>query len=240
MREEMEKILVIDDDMELCALLDEYLTPEGFRITVENDGEKGLSTAKKRAHDLIILDVMLPGMSGFEVLHSLRENSSIPVIMLTARGEDVDRVVGLEMGADDYLPKPFLPRELVARIRAVLRRARREGPVNGGRRTLRVGDVEIDTGSRQVVVSGEAAHLTDAEFVILENLMTEAGGVVSRERLSLAALGREAGPEDRSLDVHISNLRRKLGKAGEGLPRIKAVRGSGYLYVLPPKAEAAH
>ncbi|MBU1004090.1 MAG: response regulator transcription factor [Proteobacteria bacterium] len=233
----MERILVIDDDMELCTLLTEYLTPEGFAITTENDGEKGLAAAKRGQHDLIILDVMLPGMNGFDVLHSLREASSVPVIMLTARGEDVDRVVGLEMGADDYLPKPFLPRELVARIRAILRRARREGPVAGTQRTLRVGDVEIDTGARMAMVGGKSTRLTDAEFVILEKLLAEAGGVVSREQLSLAALGREAGPEDRSLDVHISNLRRKLGKACNGVPRIKAVRGSGYLYTLPLNSE---
>lgn len=237
MRDKMERILVIDDDVELCTLLKEYLTPEGFAITAENDGEKGLATAKNGQYDLLILDVMLPGMNGFDVLHSLRELSSVPVIMLTARGDDVDRVVGLEMGADDYMPKPFLPRELVARIRAILRRARREGPAAGTQRTLRVGDVEIDTGARMAKVSGKSTRLTDAEFVILEKLLAEAGGVVSREQLSLAALGREAGPEDRSLDVHISNLRRKLGKASNGVPRIKAVRGSGYLYTLPLNAE---
>ncbi|BBD07658.1 two-component response transcriptional regulator OmpR family [Desulfovibrio ferrophilus] len=234
----MERILVIDDDMELCSLLEEYLTPEGFLTTAENNGEKGLATAKKGQHDLVILDVMLPGMSGFDVLHSLREWSSVPVIMLTARGEDVDRVVGLEMGADDYMPKPFLPRELVARIRAVLRRSRRESPLAGTHRTLCVGDVEIDTGARVAKVSGKSTRLTDAEFVILEKLLAEAGGVVSREQLSLAALGRESGPEDRSLDVHISNLRRKLGKTIDGIPRIKAVRGAGYLYTLPLRADA--
>lgn len=235
----MERILVVDDDAELCALLEEYLGPEGFETQTVRDGEAGLEAALNGNQDLVILDVMLPGMNGFDILRTLREASAVPVIMLTARGEDVDRVVGLEMGADDYMPKPFLPRELVARIRAVLRRARREEQRGAPSRMFKVGDVEIDTGARQARVGEESVRLTDAEFVILESLLCEAGSVVSRERLCRTALGREAGPEDRSLDVHISNLRRKLGKSREGSPRIKAVRGTGYLYTLPASAARA-
>lgn len=228
----MERILVVDDDAELCALLEEYLGQEGFQTLSVRDGEEGLARALEGGHDMVILDVMLPGRNGFDILRTLRESSGVPVIMLTARGEDVDRVVGLEMGADDYMPKPFLPRELVARIRAVMRRARHMH-ARGNARALRVGDVSIDTGARAASVGDEAVRLTDAEFTILENLLAEAGSAVSRENLCRAALGREAGPEDRSLDVHVSNLRRKLGKTDDGLPRIKAVRGAGYLYTLP-------
>ena len=234
----MEHILVVDDDAELCALLDEYLTPEGFETQAVHDGETGLKAALGKEYDLVILDVMLPGMNGFDLLRTLREASSVPVIMLTARGEDVDRVVGLEMGADDYMPKPFLPRELVARIRAVLRRARREDHRSKPARTLRVGDVAIDIGARQALVGTNSVRLTDAEFMILESLLTEAGSVVSREQLCRTALGREAAPEDRSLDVHISNLRRKLNATNEHSPRIKAIRGAGYLYALPVKTAA--
>ncbi|WP_461208839.1 response regulator transcription factor [Desulfocurvus sp. DL9XJH121] len=232
----MEQILVIDDDAELCALLEEYLGPEGFGLETVSDGERGLEIALAGGHDLVILDVMLPGLNGFDLLRRLREMSPVPVIMLTARGEDVDRVVGLEMGADDYMPKPFLPRELTARIRAVLRRAQRGEHDMGTGKSLRVGNVEIDTGARQARVDRKNVRLTDAEFTILESLLAEAGSVVSRERLCRTALGREAGPEDRSLDVHISNLRRKLGQPADDAPRIKAVRGAGYLFTLPARA----
>lgn len=221
-------ILLIDDDVELCELVSEYLAGEGFDVEVAYDGNAGLTRAQENLHDLVILDVMLPGLTGFEVLRRLRESSSIPVLMLTARGEDVDRIVGLEMGADDYLPKPFNPRELAARMRAVLRRASAE-PATGDR--LSLDDVVVDLGTRTVTVAGEEIDLTGVEFSLLESLVRSAGNVVSRDELSKAALFRRASAFDRSLDVHISNLRRKLGPTEGGGDRIKTIRGSGYQYV---------
>lgn len=220
-------ILLIDDDVELCELVSEYLAGEGFDVEVAYDGNAGLTRAQENLHDLVILDVMLPGLTGFEVLRRLRESSSIPVLMLTARGEDVDRIVGLEMGADDYLPKPFNPRELAARMRAVLRRASAE-PATGDR--LSLDDVVVDLGTRTVTVAGEEIDLTGVEFSLLESLVRSAGNVVSRDELSKAALFRRASAFDRSLDVHISNLRRKLGPTEGGGDRIKTIRGSGYQY----------
>lgn len=190
-------------------------------------------------YDLTLLDVMLPGVGGFEVLSRVRARSSMPVIMLTARGEDVDRIVGLEMGADDYLSKPFNPRELAARIRSVLRRARpadkapQDGPAPSGGKRLTVGDVSIETGTRTVTRGGETVELTSIEFNLLEVLLRAAGRVVSREELSSAALDRDLTRYDRSVDVHVSSLRRKLGRKAGELERIKTVRGSGYLYCLP-------
>ena len=223
----MAGILLIDDDVELCELVSEYLAGEGFDVEVAYDGNAGLTRAQENLHDLVILDVMLPGLTGFEVLRRLRESSSSPVLMLTARCEDVDRIVGLEMGADDYLPKPFNPRELAARMRAVLRRASAE-PAMGDR--LSLDDVVVDLGTRTVTVAGEEITLTGVEFSLLETLARSAGTVVSRNELSQAALYRRANAFDRSLDVHISNLRRKLGPAPGKGERIKTVRGVGYQY----------
>jgi len=224
----MSEILLIDDDVELCELVSEYLGGEGFTVEVVHDGEGGLARAQESRHDLVILDVMLPGLTGFEVLRKLRRSSAVPVLMLTAKGEDVDRIVGLEMGADDYLPKPFNPRELVARMRAVLRRA--EGESDRGDR-IGIDDVIVDFGTRVVMVADEEVILTGVEFSLLESLVRSAGNVVGRNELSQAALFRRASSFDRSLDVHISNLRRKLGPAEEGGERIKTVRGVGYQYV---------
>ena len=224
----MSEILLIDDDVELCELVSEYLGGEGFTIDVVHDGEGGLARAQEGRHDLVILDVMLPGLTGFEVLRKLRISSAVPVLMLTARGEDVDRIVGLEMGADDYLPKPFNPRELAARMRAILRRASVD-PELGDRIT--VDDVVVDLGTRAVTVADEEITLTGVELSLLELLVRSAGNVVSRDELSRAALFRRASAFDRSLDVHISNLRRKLGPTVEGGERIKTVRGVGYQYV---------
>jgi two-component system response regulator CpxR len=231
-----QRILVIDDDAELCELLQDYLAREGFALDAANDGVAGLERALSGDHGLVILDVMLPGLSGFEVLRRLRERSRVPVLMLTARGEHVDRIVGLEMGADDYLPKPFNPRELVARIRAVQRRA--SVPVEGGSglaspRLVAVGDLELDPGSRSVRRGGEPVELTSVEFSLLEALLLSAGRVVTRDALAEAALGRELSAYDRSVDVHVSSLRRKLGHRRGGAERIKTVRGAGYLYALP-------
>jgi two-component system response regulator CpxR len=223
----MGRILLVDDDVELCELVAEFLAEEGFEIEVVYRGDEGLERARSGAHDLVVLDVMLPGLNGFEVLRRLRDSSSIPVLMLTARGEEVDRIVGLEMGADDYLAKPFNPRELAARIRAILRRAE-AGTEHADR--IVVGDIEVDLGTRSVSVDGAAVELTGVEFSLLETLARSAGTVVSRDELSRAALYRRASAFDRSLDVHISNLRRKLGPAADGGERIKTVRGVGYQY----------
>jgi len=224
----MSEILLIDDDVELCELVSEYLGGEGYRVEVVYDGAAGLNRAQENLHDLVILDVMLPGLTGFEVLRRLRETSAVPVLMLTARGEDVDRIVGLEMGADDYLPKPFNPRELAARMRAVLRRAS-AGPETSDR--IGADDVIVDLGTRCVSVADVEITLTGVEFSLLEALVRSAGSVVERNELSRAALFRRASAFDRSLDVHISNLRRKLGPTEKGGERIKTVRGVGYQYV---------
>lgn len=232
-------ILVIDDDAELCELLADYLGPEGFAVDAAHDAEAGLARALEGHHSLVVLDVMLPGMSGFEVLRRLREQSRVPVVMLTARGDDVDRIVGLEMGADDYLPKPFNPRELVARIRAVQRRGSAGAGVPAheapGRAPspVSVGDLELDPATRVVRRDGRTVELTSVEFSLLEALARAAGTVISREALAEAALGRKLSAYDRSVDVHVSSLRRKLGPRVGELERIKAVRGVGYLYAFP-------
>jgi two-component system response regulator CpxR len=211
----------------------EYLEGEGFSVEAVHDGSTGVRRALEGGADLVILDVMLPELGGFEVLSRIRERSKVPVLMLTARGDDVDRIVGLEMGADDYLPKPFNPRELAARIRAILRRAAVEVGQSGEESVLEVGDLRLDLGARQALIDGREVGLTGAEFMILEVLVREAGRVVSRDELSREALGRRSSPFDRSLDVHLSSLRRKLGSLPDGGERIKTVRGVGYLYVKP-------
>jgi DNA-binding response OmpR family regulator len=223
----MSRVLLIDDDVELCELVVEFLEGEGLDIDVVYNGQTGLERAQTGTPDLVILDVMLPGLTGFEVLRRLRETSSVPVLMLTARGDEVDRIVGLEMGADDYLPKPFNPRELAARIRAVLRRA--DAGTDKPSQMI-VDDVIVDLGTRSVTVAEVEIDLTGVEFSLLEALMHSAGSVVSRDELSQAALYRRTSAFDRSLDVHISNLRRKLGLAPDGGDRIKTVRGVGYQY----------
>lgn len=226
------RILVVDDDTELCQLLKEYLEAEGFITASAHDGKTGLTQALSGEYAMVILDVMLPLANGFEVLHRIRETSMIPVVMLTARGDDVDRIVGLEIGADDYLAKPFLPRELVARMRAVLRRAR-PGAREDAPSSITLDDVTLAPNSRTVRVRGESVRLTDAEFGVLHLLLVNAGSVVQRDDLYRQALGREFPPEDRSLAVHVSNLRRKLGEPEGGGTRIKAVRGEGYIYCRP-------
>jgi two-component system response regulator CpxR len=226
----MERILIIDDDVALCELVAEYLEPLGFQIEAVHRGDAGAQRALESEHDLILLDVMLPGQNGFEVLRHIRESSKVPVLMLTARGDDVDRIVGLEIGADDYLPKPFNPRELAARVRAILRRSSgREGLENS--QTLVVGDVEMEPGTRLVRRSGNVIELTAVEYDVLEKLLRAAGRIMTREELSRDVLGRSASPFDRSIDMHISNLRKKLGHHVGSAERIKTVRGVGYIYV---------
>jgi two-component system, OmpR family, response regulator CpxR len=227
----MQPVLVIDDDVGLCDLVAEYLEPEGYKVEAVHNGERGVERALSGEHALCVLDFMLPGINGFEVLRRIRAQSRLPVVMLTARGDDVDRIVGLEIGADDYLPKPFNPRELVARINAVLRRARPEGPeakAESGR--LIVGDVELDTGTRVVRRAGEMIELTVVEYDLLEKLLRAAGQIVSREELVRDVLHRSLSPFDRSIDMHVSHLRKKLGHEAQGTERIKTVRGVGYIY----------
>jgi two-component system, OmpR family, response regulator CpxR len=230
----MDRVLIIDDDVELCELVTEYLRPEGFDIEAVHTGSKGLEKALSGDYVLIVLDVMLPGMNGLDVLRRLRAESRIPVIILTARGDDVDRIVGLEIGADDYLPKPFNPRELVARIRAILRRTQgspaAEGPEE---QKLTVGEVSIDPASRTVRRDGEGIELTSVEFSLLEILMRSAGHVVTREQIAKDVLGRRFMAYDRSIDMHVSKLRRKLGPQPDGDERIKTIRGVGYIYARP-------
>ncbi len=228
------KVLVVDDDRELCELLARYLGGEGFEVECVHDGEAGLGRARSAEAGVVVLDVMLPDMDGFEVLRRIRRESSVPVLMLTARGDEVDRIVGLEIGADDYLPKPFNPRELAARLRAILRRA---GGAAGeeGSGVLRVDDLEIDVGARAVRSGGEVIRLTGTEFNLLELLARNAGKVVTRKELSREVLERRPSPWDRSLDVHISNLRRKLGSHPDGGSRITTVRGQGYVLTRPAR-----
>ena len=225
----MNKILIIDDDEELCELVSEYLSAEDFQVESANDGETGLNKALSGDYDLAILDVMLPKINGFDVLRQLRERSKMPVLMLTARGDDTERIVGLEIGADDYLPKPFNPRELLARLRAILRRARSDG---SSPEKLQVDDLEISTSSRSVRIHGREISVTSVEFDLLRALVKEAGKIVKKDALSEEVLERELSPYDRSLDMHISNLRKKLGPRSDGSDRIKTVRSVGYIYTL--------
>jgi DNA-binding response OmpR family regulator len=224
----MDRVLIIDDDIELCQLLAARMSGEGFEIEAVHDGPRGLERALSHEHSLVVLDLMLPGMGGLDVLRRVREQSPIPVLILTARGEDIDRILGLEIGADDYLPKPFNPRELIARIRAILRRSVR---LAAGTHPLIVGDLRLDPASREARLQGQLISITSVEFALLEMLMQHAGRIVTREELTEVVLGRKLGPFDRVIDVHVSNIRKKLGTS-QGVERIKAIRGSGYLFVL--------
>jgi len=223
----MDRVLIVDDDVELCRLLGERLSSEGFALEAVHDGLRGLERVLSQEHALVILDLMLPGMGGLDVLRSVRNQSPVPVLILTARGEDVDRILGLEIGADDYLPKPFNPRELIARIRAILRRTSRTSATST---SVSVADLQLDPAAREVRMDGLPIDLTSVEFALLETLLRDAGHVVTREQLTETVLGRKLGPFDRVIDVHISNLRKKLGHA-HGEERIKSVRGSGYVFV---------
>ncbi|MBS1858837.1 MAG: response regulator transcription factor [Acidobacteria bacterium] len=227
-------ILLVDDDTELTSLLGEFLRREGFTVETEHEGNRGLAHACEPGIDLVVLDVMLPGLDGFEILKRLRAKSKVPVMMLTARGEDVDRIVGLELGADDYLPKPFNPRELVARIRAVLRRYEpRTSPLSA---RVEVSGITLDPGTREVIAGGKPVDLTTFEFDILELLMRNAGRVLSRDSLMENFYNRKATPFDRSIDMHISHLRKKL-ENGDSL--IKTIRGVGYQFSRGPEDAGA-
>jgi two-component system response regulator CpxR len=229
----MSKILIIDDDEELCELVSEYLSVEGFTTEAVHDGETGLQKALSDDYELAILDVMLPRKNGFDVLRELRKSSKLPVLMLTAKGDDMERIVGLEIGADDYLPKPFNPRELVARLRAVLRRAAAENTAHPSAEKIAIDDLELSASSRSVKRNGEDLPVTSVEFDLLSALLRDAGRVVKKEDLSENVLERRLSPYDRSLDMHISNLRKKLGPRVDQSERIKTVRSVGYIYTIP-------
>ncbi len=231
-----ESILIIDDDQALCELLGEYLTNEGFTIDLAHDGREGMEKAIARRYSLLILDVMLPGgYNGFDVLQNIRAKTDTPILMLTARGDDVDRIIGLEMGADDYLSKPFNPRELLARIHAILRRMQslRQGEVSAVSVVERrkIDDVELNYTARTVIRAGVTVELTSVEFNILDMLMRNAGELVTRDELAKEVLGRPLSSYDRSVDVHVSRLRKKLGSDEGRTERIKSIRGAGYIYV---------
>jgi two-component system response regulator CpxR len=223
----MSQILIIDDDTELCDLLVKYLSAEGFNISCSHNGKDGIRVALSQDFKAIILDVMLPNINGFEVLKKIREKSQVPVLMLTARGDDIDRIVGLEIGADDYLSKPCNPRELVARLRSIIRRSERVEPAE---KIYTLDDLIIDSNKRNVTVDGQVLELTNAEYNIIQLLSSSPGQAFSKEELTEHSLNRKYTAFDRSIDVHISNLRHKLGENKNGEPRIKTVRGFGYLY----------
>jgi two-component system response regulator CpxR len=228
------RILVVDDDAELVEMLSEYLHSEGFETDTTGLGADGAERAVTGGYSLIVLDVMLPDRNGFEVLRRIRTQSQVPVLMLTARAEEVDRIVGLEIGADDYLRKPFSPRELVARVQAILRRteagAKTPAPTAAPADTWVVGDLQLDGRGRVARRAGRLISLTSAEFELLKLLLAAPGRVVSREEMSRAVLGREHSMFDRSIDNHMSALRKKLGKGAKGLDRIRSVRNIGYVY----------
>ncbi len=227
----MSKVLLVDDDIELCEMLAEYLAPEGFEVDAAHDGESGAQRAIEGGFDVVVLDVMLPRLNGFDALNRIRGASQVPVLMLTARGDDLDRIVGLEMGADDYLPKPCNPRELVARLRAILRRAQSIASAQSSvveDEVLRSGELELRPGARVAKLDNRTLELTSTEYSLLEVLVRQAGQVVSKEQLSERALGRELARYDRSIDVHVSNLRRKLGAETDRAQPIQTVRGVGY------------
>ncbi len=223
------RALLVEDDVRLAALTREYLERHGVVVSLSANGVEGLAQARRHRFDVVLLDIMLPAMSGIEVCQKLREQSDVPVIMITARGEEADRVLGLELGADDYLPKPFSPRELLARIRACVRRAR--GQAGPSTRVLRVDDLELDPGARTVSLAGGLIDLTAYEFSLLYALVERAGRVLSREQLMELARGSAEEAFDRSIDVHVSRLRQKLGEDSRRPKRIKTVRGVGYQYV---------
>jgi len=229
------RLLVVDDDVDLCKLVSDYLEAEGFEVHALHSGSAGQNAALEGSYELIILDVMLPDKRGFEVLKEIRAHGHSPVLMLTAKGDEFDRVLGLELGADDYLSKPFSPRELLARIGAILRRSgwQSEGSNSLRPPVLRSGDLELDPSARAASRAGEVLHLTSAEYDILRLFIGSPGQVLTREKLFEQVLDRKFSPFDRSIDLHISNLRKKLGPHADGTERIRSVRGIGYLYAWP-------
>jgi two-component system OmpR family response regulator len=224
----MTHVLLVDDDVELAAMLREYLSREGFEAHAVHDGEAGVTEALSGRYAIVVLDVMLPRLSGVEALRRIRQQSRVPVLMLTAKGDDVDRVVGLELGADDYVPKPCTPRELVARLRAILRRSEPKSAMGTDREPLTAGLLTLWPARRAAEWNGQPVELTSTEFNLLEVLARHAGRVVSKSDLSERGLGRRLARFDRSLDVHVSSLRQKLGLLADGRSCIQTVRGIGY------------
>jgi two-component system, OmpR family, response regulator len=224
-----ERILLIDDDVELVEMVRDYLTQEGFDVTMVHDGKSGVREALSGRYAIAVVDVMMPGINGIEVLRLVRSESAMPVLMLTARGDDTDRIVGLELGADDYVPKPCTARELTARIRAILKRSGNTGEVAS--RPIKVGTISVWPEKRKVEREGKIVDLTSTEFGLLEVLVRNAGQVVSKEELSEQALGRPLMRFDRSIDMHMSNIRQKLGEASDGRSRIQTVIRKGYMLV---------
>ncbi len=225
----MKKILLIDDDVALCELLTEYLVGEGFAVESAHSGPEGVSRAVAHDWDAIVLDVMLPGMNGFDVLRQIQAESAVPVLMLTARGDDTDTVLGLELGADDYVAKPCSPRVLVARLRNLFRRKLEQSTVETEQR---VGDLDYDKQNRRVRVGDRDVELTGAEFNLLVLLLEHAGDLVSKEILAKQGLGRALQAYDRRIETHMAQIRKKLGPLPDGSPRIKTVRGAGYQYLV--------
>jgi len=232
----MSKILLVDDDIELTDLLAEVLRLTGFEVEVANNGQEALDKLNS-SHQLVLLDVMMPVLNGIETLKKIRQTSNVPVMMLTARGEEIDRVLGLELGADDYLPKPFNDRELVARIKAILRRvsplesSQKSTALSSEENTLEFADLVLHLGLQQASYKGQDLGLTGSEFALLHKLVLRPGQIVSREELSMNVLGKHLSPFDRSIDMHMSNLRKKLPERDNGLPWLKTLRGRGYLLV---------
>ena len=239
----MSKILLVDDDVELTNLLAELLSLEGFDIHVVHNGQEALTELELQTYDIILLDIMMPVLNGIETLKQLRQKLTTPVLMLSARDDDIDRVLGLELGADDYLPKPFNDRELVARIKAILRRTAGNSPLatdvitpssqtaEENSKQLSFGGVELPPGRQQAIFEGKDLDLTGTEFALLQMLMRNPGQILSRELLSLEILGKRLTPYDRAIDMHISNLRKKLPERNDNLPWFKTLRGRGYLLV---------
>ncbi|MBY5947170.1 response regulator [Photobacterium rosenbergii] len=227
----MAKILLVDDDTELTSLLSDILDMEGFEVVEANNGEQGLAKVDDSI-DLILLDVMMPVMNGTEMLRRLREKHETPVLMLTAKGEEIDRVLGLELGADDYMPKPFSDRELLARIRAILRRTQSKGATTkAGPECLTYQDIEIYPGRQEVLCHGTPIEMTGTELALLSYFVQHPGKIIAKNDLSLEVLGKRLAPFDRAIDMHVSNLRKKLPERDDGKPWIKTLRGKGYLLV---------
>ncbi|CAM4047295.1 response regulator [Vibrio neonatus] len=228
----MPHILLVDDDTELTALLEDILTYEGFTVSQANNGLEGLA-AINDSIDLILLDIMMPKMSGMEMLKHLREKWQTPVLFLTAKGEEVDRVIGLELGADDFLPKPFSDRELLARIRAILRRT--QGNQSPQTNNTTTNDIELNIGAQEAYCQDRLLDLTSTEFALLELFLRHPGSVLTKESISVEVLGKRLAAFDRAVDMHVSNLRKKLPEREDGKPRIKTLRGKGYLFVETSK-----
>lgn len=224
------KLLLVEDDQDLCQLLGQLLTMEGYDVTTCQDGASGLATAQQGQHQLMLLDVMLPNINGFDVLKQLRQTSQMPVLMLTAKGDEIDRVIGLEFGADDYLSKPFNDRELLARIKAILRRTQQTVPLEKPH-NLTLGDISLNHGRQEATCHNQVLDLTGTEFLLLVELVDNVGELLNKNDLNVKVLGKHLQAFDRSLDMHMSNLRKKLPPRDDGRPRIKTVRGHGYVWL---------